>query len=78
MGNIAEDLNPLDSAPADRIVSDVTCSLGWRDRLKVLIGIPLLVRVEVFTENEVGRTKTQSRAWTPPLFPPRDVEVSDR
>ena len=56
----------------DGVHTRVTCFLGWTDRLRVLCGRPLHLRVRVDTENEVGRTREAvTEAWVDPIFRPR-------
>ena len=50
----------------DTICTTTTIHLDWRDRLKVLCGMPLIIKIDVETEHVVGRTSTTGSAWTSP------------
>jgi hypothetical protein len=54
---------------ADEIVTDVDIKFGWQDRIRVLFGRVTWVRVQVKTENIVGRTTSSSMVHVHPIFP---------
>lgn len=47
----------------DEIFSHVDVQFGWTDRLLILIGRPVTVRVKTVVANSPGRCATQSSAW---------------
>ena len=51
----------------DAVVTHLSIQLGWRDRLLVLIGRPLLVTTKALTANVVGRTEGRSRVSVVPI-----------
>lgn len=51
----------------DAVVTDLSIQLGWRDRLLVLIGRPLLVTTKAMTANVVGRSEGRSRVSVGPI-----------
>jgi hypothetical protein len=59
----------------DCIHTNVQVYLGWKDRLKVLLGKTLHVDVRIHTEKIPGRCQSESHVWTERLIPERIKEV---
>lgn len=56
---------------ADVVIAHSEITFPWMDRVKILLNGKACLRVEIKTENEVGRTQSASNAYTPRLFPRR-------
>jgi hypothetical protein len=52
----------------DAIVTDVTVTFSWRDRLRILCGKRPVVTVKTFTRMVIGEQATQSRVYVPRLW----------
>jgi len=63
---VAEMKVPTVPVFSDLVISNVTITLSWWDRVKVLLGAPVLVRVRVETEHKVGEIHATSWARTRP------------
>jgi len=57
----------------DALVCDTDVTLSWRDRLRVLIGRRITVTTKTFTQAQIGRNETLSRACVTPLWRRRPV-----
>lgn len=66
--NLAEFESWYDPQFKDGVHTETVIHLSWRDRFKVLIGKPIYLSCDTLTENVVGKTKTKSNAWVPPIF----------
>lgn len=59
----------------DRLITTTEVGLGFRDRLRVLVKGRLTVRSTIQTENEVGRTQTESAStYVHPIIEPRATQ----
>lgn len=54
-----------------QLFSVVTFTLPWRERLRVLFGREVRVRVETTTDVQVSTAEGRSDVSVAPLFPPR-------
>ncbi|KKM60161.1 hypothetical protein LCGC14_1544620 [marine sediment metagenome] len=52
----------------DQIHASVKIVLPFKDRLRVVFGAPIFLSIYTSTENEVGRTESQSNAHAGRLF----------
>lgn len=56
---------------ADAVYVETEIRVGWPERLRMLVHGRINVRAEVFCEREPGRTRAESTASVPVLFPDR-------
>lgn len=68
MTEIPRRYRPLPNGFADRITTEGTVHLGFVDRLKVLLGEPVTIRVEHTCEHSPG--KVEPYTFTEPLLWP--------
>lgn len=54
-----------------QLFSVVTFTLPWRERLRVLFGREIRVRVETTTDVQVQKAEGRSDVSVAPIFPPR-------
>lgn len=52
----------------DQIHTSIEIMLSFKDRLRVIFGATIFLSVYISTENEVGRTESQSKAHAGRLF----------
>jgi hypothetical protein len=60
----------------DALITETNITLGWMDRLRVLVRGSLHLRVVTETEHAPGRTEGRSRVEVPRIFPQRPQYVS--
>ncbi len=50
--------------PLDGVITDTVIRLSWIDWIRIAFGSPVHSWVLTDTENVVGQTRSESRAWT--------------
>ena len=62
---------------ADELINNTVVSLSFPDRLRVLLGRKIRIRVNIKTENVVGNIETTSTMWVDKIYAPRQAREVD-
>ena len=58
---------------ANEIINNTVVSLSFPDRLRVLLGRKIRIRVNIKTENVIGNIETTSTTWVDKIYAPRQA-----
>ena len=63
---------------ADELINNTVVSLSFPDRLRVLLGRKIRIRVNTKTENVIGNIETTSTTWVDKIYAPRQAREVGR